>query len=324
MDIFKNKKILIVGDVMLDSYIFGNVERISPEAPVPIIEKQKKENKLGGAANVASNIKNLGGTPILCSVIGNDRNGEIFLTELEKIGISTKYIIKSNDRITTNKTRIIGNNYQMLRIDDEIKKELNSNDNDIFLEKIYNIIENEKIDCVLFQDYDKGVLTNYNIPVIILYSKHYNIPIAVDPKKNNFSYYNNVTIFKPNFNEFKDSIDLVISDKNELLKIGSNKLHNKGIDIVFITLGGEGIFLSYKKDNKIINKTFSGIKKNVIDVAGAGDTVISVIVMLFGEIDIEEIAKISNLAGSIACEEIGVAIIDKEKLLNEYDKRRTL
>jgi D-glycero-beta-D-manno-heptose-7-phosphate kinase len=320
MDLFKNKKILIVGDVMLDSYLFGNVERISPEAPVPIVDIIVKQDKLGGAANVASNIKNLGGTPILCSVIGKDQKGDIFISLLKKMKISTNYIYQSQNRITTNKTRIIGNNHQMLRIDEEIKNELNS-DESLYISMVRNAIKNENFDCILFQDYDKGVLNPEIISNIITIAKTEKIPTIVDPKKNNYSHYNNVTLFKPNFKEFKESLNLSNLDKlnrKELLVKGAETLHKKGIEIVFITLSENGIFISYKKDKKLINKIIPGVPRDVVDVSGAGDTVASVTAMLINDLSIEEIANIANLAGGIVCEEVGVEPINKERLLKEY------
>jgi rfaE bifunctional protein kinase chain/domain len=316
MNLFKNKNILIIGDIMLDSYLFGDVERISPEAPVPIIDVKNKQNKLGGASNVATNIKNLGGNPILCSVIGKDQNGDILLSLLTEI-CSTSYIYQSKNRITTNKTRIIGNNHQMLRIDEEIKSELNSEDQDHFLTLIDNSLD-KKIDCILFQDYDKGVINESIITKISIKAAFSKIPIIVDPKKKNFSNYKNIKLFKPNFKEFKEGLNLIGSNKDKLLKDGSEILHQKGIEIVFITLSEDGIFVSYKKENEIINKIIPGTARDVADVSGAGDTVISVIAMLLNDIDIEEIAKIANFAGGIVCEEIGVVPIDKEKLLKEY------
>jgi len=302
---------------MLDSYFFGNVDRISPEAPVPIVDIIKKENKLGGAANVAYNIKNLGGTPILCSVIGKDNNGDAILSLLKEKEISTNYIIQSSIRITTNKTRIIGNKCQILRIDEEITEDLN-NESDNLISLVISTIENEHVDCVLFQDYDKGVLNENIIKIIIEKANSLGISILVDPKKKNFNYYENIKLFKPNFKEFKESINLNISDKNELLKEGSIILHNKGINIIFITLSENGIFISYKKEGKIISKIIPTTQRNIIDVSGAGDSVISVLSMLINDIEIEEIAKISNLAGGIACEKVGVVSIDKNRLLNEY------
>lgn len=316
MGLFKNKNILIIGDIMLDSYLFGDVERISPEAPVPIIDIKTKQNKLGGAANVATNIRNLGGNPILCSVIGNDQNGNILLSLLTEI-CSTSYIYQSENRITTNKTRVIGNNHQMLRIDEEIKSELNSEDQDHFLTLIDKALD-QNIDCILFQDYDKGVINESIIEIMCDKATKLNIHVIVDPKKKNFSNYKNVKLFKPNFKELKEGLNLSGSDKEKILEIGSKILHERGIEIVFITLSENGIFVSYKNKELLISKIIPGTAINVVDVSGAGDTVISVIAMLLNDIDIEEISKISNLAGGIVCEEIGVVPIDKEKLLKEY------
>ena len=303
---------------MVDSYLFGNVERISPEAPVPIVDITNKQNKLGGAANVATNIKNLGGTPILCSFIGEDENGEVFLSLLKNLNISTEYIYKLKSRITTNKTRIIGNNHQMLRVDEEFKDELNKQDQVYLLIIINKIIKNKKVDCILIEDYDKGIINKYIIKQLSNISKVLNIPIIVDPKKKNFSFYENIKLFKPNLKELKEGLNLSNSNITELLETGSSILHSRGIEIVFITLSENGIFLSYNKDNKIINKIIPSTPREVVDVSGAGDTVISVISMLLNDLDIEEIAKISNIAGGIVCEEVGVVPIDKEKLLKEY------
>ena len=312
MELFKNKKILIIGDVMLDSYLFGNVERISPEAPVPIVDITNKQNKLGGAANVATNIENLGGTSILCTIIGKDNNSDIFLSLLKKAGLTNSYILQTHNRITTNKTRIIGNNHQMLRVDEELKTELLLDDQYNFLCLVDDVFDHEKIDCVIFEDYDKGVLNKDVITTVINKAQELNIPIIVDPKKKNFPHYKNVTLFKPNLKEFRESIGLSLEE-------GSKILHDNGIEIVFVTLSENGIFISYKKANEIINKIIPGISREVVDVSGAGDTVISVVSMLINDIDIEEIAKISNIAGGIVCEEVGVVPIDLTKLLKEYD-----
>jgi len=303
---------------MLDSYLFGNVERISPEAPVPIVNILSKEDKLGGAANVATNIKNLGGTPILCSVIGKDQKGDTFLSTLKKLNIKDDYILQSENRITTVKTRVIGNSHQMLRIDEEIKDEL-IDDQEKFIKIIDDAINKEKIDCILLQDYDKGIINEDIIKFVVKKAKSLNIPTIVDPKRKNFHNYKNITLFKPNFKEFKDGLNLILSDKIETLKKGSKILHKRGIEIIFVTLSEEGIFVSYKKDKDTISKIIPGIPREVVDVSGAGDTVISVVSMLINDMNIEEIAKISNIAGGIVCEEIGVVSIDKDKLLKEYE-----
>ena len=320
MELFKNKKILIIGDVMIDSYLFGNVERISPEAPVPIVDIIVKQDKLGGAANVASNILNLGGTPILCSTIGKDQKGELFLSIIKKLKMSTKYICQSNNRITTTKTRIIGNNHQMLRIDEEIKNTINNNEEENLLSMINEAIINENIDSILFQDYDKGVLNKNIIHKTINIAKSYNIPVIVDPKKINFLEYKNSTLFKPNYKEFKEGLNLYGNNRIEILEKGSKILHNNGIKIIFVTLSENGIYISYKDKKNIISKIIPGIPRDVVDVSGAGDTVASVASMLINDINIEEIAKISNIAGGLVCEEIGVVPIDRKKLLKEYKK----
>jgi len=205
----------------------------------------------------------------------------------------------------------------MLRVDEEIKTELDKDQHKVFI-LLNNIFENEKIDCVLLQDYDKGILNESMINYITITANSLNIPIIVDPKKINFSFYKNITLFKPNFKEFKESINIVNSNKLELLRNGSLELHKKGIEIVFITLSENGIFVSYKKDNIIISKIIPATIRDISDVSGAGDTVASVVSMLLNDIDIEEIAKISNMAGGIVCEDIGVIPINKNKLLNEY------
>jgi len=323
MVLFKNKNVLIIGDVMVDSYLFGDVNRISPEAPVPIVDVIVKQEKLGGAANVAANIKNLGGTPILCSIIGRDQKADVLLSLLKNMKINTSYIYKSKNRITTNKTRIIGNNHQMLRIDDEIKSELGKDQNDFIL-IINKIFETNKIDCILLQDYDKGIINETIISLITIKAQSLNIPIVVDPKKNNFSHYKNITLFKPNFKEFREGLNIKNTNRIEALKNGSKILHKQGVEIVFVTLSENGIFISYKKDKKIISKIIPTEHSiDVVDVSGAGDTVASIAAMTINNIDIDDIAKISNIAGGIVCEEIGVVPINKKKLLEKLNESNT-
>jgi len=171
----------------------------------------------------------------------------------------------------------------------------------------------------LFQDYDKGVINEKIINEIIEKANFLNLPILVDPKKKNFSNYKNVKLFKPNLKELKEGLNLTTTDRTELLESGAKILHERGIEIVFITLSENGIFVSYKKDGKIINKIIPGIARDVADVSGAGDVCISIISVLLGELDIEKIAKIANIAGGMACEEIGVVTINKEKLMREIN-----
>ena len=193
---------------MIDSYYFGKVDRISPEAPVPVVAVEKKENRLGGAANVALNIQALGATPVLCSVIGNDSDSILFDELLSQSSLSNAGIIKSEGRITTVKTRVIGNKHQVLRVDSENDSPLSSNETRQLFEKTASLIETSKIDVVIFEDYDKGVITAELIEQVVSFCNKKNIPTTVDPKKRNFSAYQNVTLFKPNLKELKEMVDL--------------------------------------------------------------------------------------------------------------------
>ena len=196
----------------------------------------------------------------------------------------------------------------------------NIQDQKLFLSLVDNIINNNDIDCILFQDYDKGMLNEFSITQIIKKANKSNIPTVVDPKKKNFSFYKNVTLFKPNFKELKEGLNIQGNKRKLILEESAKILHSQNIDNVFITLSENGIFVSYKNKNKFISKIIPGTPRNVADVSGAGDTVAAVASMLLNDINIEEIAKISNMAGGIVCEQVGVVPIDKEKLLKEYNE----
>ncbi len=321
---FQNKKILVVGDVMMDAYLWGKVERISPEAPVPIVSVTNRENRLGGAANVAINIKSMGAEPILCSAIGNDQKADEFINLLEDNNITSKGIFKSNDRITTTKFRVIGNNYQMLRVDEEITAELTDNDKNDLYSIISENIKKNKIDALIFQDYNKGVLTSGLIRKIIALANNKEITIIADPKKKNFDAYQNITLLKPNLKELKDGLNLEFNAGNiQELSNAVEVLHKKqNIRIVLATLSEKGIFVSnYLNNNEYTQELIPAHFRSISDVSGAGDTVVSV-AALFHTTDFEpvDIAKISNLAGGIVCEEVGVVPIDKNRLFNEAIK----
>ena len=202
---FGHQKVLIIGDVMIDSYIFGHVDRISPEAPVPVVAVKERTHRLGGAANVALNIRAMGAQPILCSVIGKDAKAITFLELLNKREMSPVGIIQSKDRITTTKFRIIGNSTQMLRVDEEIDHPLNLNDKNNLLKKVDQILKEESIDVIIFQDYDKGVIDKEVIQKVRVMAG--SIPIVVDPKKRNFHHFKNITLFKPNLKELREGIN---------------------------------------------------------------------------------------------------------------------
>lgn len=313
---FNKLNVLIVGDVMIDAYYFGKVDRISPEAPVPVVSVQRKENRLGGAANVALNIQELGANPILCSVIGNDDDAVIFDKLLASKKLSNQGIIKSNNRITTVKTRIIGNNHQMLRVDAEMDNDLIDQDKAELIAKIIAIINQQKIDAVVFEDYDKGIISPIVIEEVVNICNEKNIPTTVDPKKRNFLHYHNVSLFKPNLKELKEGLNIEINPK-ELEDVSTavtqlnNQLNNK---ITFITLSEHGVYIA--NQNKQHHE--KAHVRNISDVSGAGDTVISVATLCLAlKQPIEIIAALSNLAGGIVCEKVGVVPIQKDELLAE-------
>lgn len=311
---------MIIGDVMIDSYKWGKVERISPEAPVPICSVNKIENRMGGAGNVALNIKALGGTPILCSVVGKDGSGDTLLQLMKEENMSTDNIVKSNYRPTTIKTRIIGNNVQMLRVDNENTDYLNEEEENLLMEKILSVLDKQKIDVIIFQDYDKGVITKNIIQKTINKAKEKNIPTCVDPKHRNFSLYKEVTLFKPNLKELKEGLKIEFTLPSlDNLTDAALLLHGKQrIDRIFITLSEYGLFFADYSKTKAEIKQLPANVRNIADVSGAGDTVISVASLCLAlNLPNEEIAKISNLAGGLVCEYVGVVPIEKERLYRE-------
>lgn len=317
---FNNLNVVVIGDIMVDSYQWGKVERISPEAPVPICAVTKIENRLGGAGNVALNLKAMGANPILCSVIGEDSNGENLLHLMQQEGMTTDYILQSTDRPTTTKTRIIGNNSQMLRIDNESIETLDRKEETAFLKRIESLFSKMKIDVVIFQDYDKGVITERVITTTTSQANKKNIPITVDPKHRNFSLYKDVAMFKPNLKELKEGLKIEFDKPTqENLENASLLLKDKQrIEKVFITLSEYGVFFAdYSKKQAEVVLLPANVRK-IADVSGAGDTVISVASLCLAlDIEPKEIAKISNLAGGLVCEEVGVVPINKDRLYRE-------
>ncbi|MDT8394319.1 MAG: bifunctional ADP-heptose synthase [Bacteroidales bacterium] len=320
---FTGKRVMIVGDVMVDSYLWGVVDRISPEAPVPIVDVSHREERLGGAANVAVNIKALGAIPVLCSVIGTDIKGDAFLRILQEDGMPDKGIFRSEGRITTTKFRIIGNNSQLLRVDEEDTHDLDPADESDFLAKCLPIIASGAMDAVIIQDYNKGILTPKVIETLIANARAEGIPVIVDPKKKNFDLYRGVTLFKPNLKELKEGmkIDFVEPDEKVLADTASLLSERINASIAMITLSEKGIFISADRDGKKENYLLPAHIRNIADVSGAGDTVVSVASLCLAvNAPVKDIAAVSNLAGGIVCEKIGVVPIDKERLLEELAK----
>lgn len=317
---FNSLTALIIGDVMIDAYYWGKVERISPEAPVPVVQVQKRENRLGGAANVALNVKSLGAKAIICSVVGDGSKGDIFRSTLKENHFSTEGIIDSNERMTTVKTRVISQGHHLLRVDEEITTPLSKTEERHLLNAVKSILDKQKVDVIIFEDYNKGVLTEHVITTVIDLAKAKNIPTAVDPKKDNFLAYKNVTLFKPNLKELREGLRVEFDKSDRVgLESAMNSLNEKlGNDITMVTLSELGIIT--KDKNGFIHE--QAHQRKIMDVSGAGDTVIGVASLaLAAGADTATFTKLANLAGGLVCEKVGVVSIDKDVLLKEAASR---
>ncbi|WP_372640116.1 bifunctional heptose 7-phosphate kinase/heptose 1-phosphate adenyltransferase [Ancylomarina sp.] len=313
---FSDYNILIIGDVMVDAYAWGEVDRISPEAPVPIFSCSSRENRLGGAANVALNIKSLGANPILCSVIGDDDRGKDFVKLLSEIQQEQSGIVVSSHRRTTVKTRFISNNQHVIRIDEEDTHELADETEKAFIEHVLDLMNSQTIHAIVFEDYDKGLITKKLIETVTSKAKELGIPVSVDPKKRHYLDYKNVTLFKPNFKEFLEGSNLILKkgDIDGLFRAAKQFQTEMGVDKLLITLSELGVFIS----NENTYEHIPAVVRKIADVSGAGDTVISVATLcLAAGMSAAEIAAISNLAGGIVCEIPVVVPIDKAQLLAE-------
>lgn len=315
-DHFAQQRILVVGDVMIDAYMRGSVTRVSPEAPVPIVNLKKTEDRLGGAANVALNLASLGAEPILCSIVGDDNGARTFFELLKNRGLSEMGILKSPQRMTTIKTRVIGNNQHLLRIDEEILEDITKEEEQQFIERVKHLLDNG-IHAMIIEDYNKGLLTPTVIETIIALANDRKIPVTVDPKKDNFFAYKNVTLFKPNLKELKEGVGasgLNVNDRalfETAVEQVEAKLNN---EITLVTLSENGVFVKNRKEKKYIPAHI----RNIADVSGAGDTVIAVATLcLAAGLEIGVLADIANLSGGLVCEVSGVVPIDGELLKAE-------
>jgi rfaE bifunctional protein kinase chain/domain len=312
---FNHLNIIIIGDVMLDSYIWGSVDRISPEAPVPVVNVLKQEKRLGGAANVALNIQALGANPILCSVIGDDEEANHLENLLQQQGMTTKGIIRATKRITTIKHRVLAGSQHLLRIDSEVDTPIQQAESDLLINKIKELAKNAH--AIIFEDYDKGVLTAQNITEIISFANQNKIPTIVDPKKRNFWAYRHTTLFKPNLKELREGLKMEIEVEKNLASAVAKFRQEMMIDIAFITLSEKGIFIA----NEIETHRLAAHAREITDVSGAGDTVVSIAALCVAlKLTVLEIAKLANLGGGLVCESLGVVPINKEKLFLEAQK----
>jgi len=313
---FDGKRIAVIGDMMLDGYFWGDVKRISPEAPVPVLEVEEEFFRFGGAANVALNILTLGGIPVPIGVIGYDNYGTIFTSLLKERNIEDDGIIIDEERPTTTKTRVIANNQHVVRIDKESKVYINGEIEQKIISYLKSVLD--KIDGIILQDYNKGILTPSLINEIISQSNKKNILITVDPKFDNFFEYKNVTVFKPNRKETESVLGSRIKTDTDISAAGNELLEKLNSDYVLLTLGEGGIAVFEKggKENRMPTKA-----RKVADVSGAGDTVISTLtIALAAGADIYEACVLANYAAGIVCGEVGIVPIEKEKLFETVMK----
>lgn len=309
---FKNIKIAVIGDMMLDCYFWGDVKRISPEAPVPVVEVENEFYRFGGAANVALNIQKLGGVPLPIGIIGYDNYGTIFTSLIKETDISDDGIFVDESRPTTTKTRVIAGSQHVVRIDKESKLYLNKS----VQNKVYEYLKKniKDLDGIILEDYNKGVLSHSLIEKVIKLANDNNVLISVDPKFNNFFAFKNVTVFKPNRKEAEDVLGMKIRSSEDISNAGKKLLEKLNSRYILLTLGEGGIAV-FEKDKP--EKRMSTKAREVADVSGAGDTLIATITMaLAAKANILEASYLANYAGGLVCEEVGIVPIELDKLFS--------
>lgn len=305
---------LVIGDAMVDTYLWGKVDRVSPEAPIPIVSITNRESRLGGAANVSLNLQSLGATPVLFSVIGDDDKGRKFKKLLEKHQLTSEGIFVDANRITTVKSRIIGKGQHIARVDEESVDFISNEIEQSLIAGIQKEIEQNRVDVIIFVDYDKGAVTPTLFEAVNNMAIEKGIPTAVDPKKRNFRHYKNVGLFKPNFKEFVDGIGLPIEKGDfKMLRTVAQELKEKNnFKLIFVTLSELGVFIS----NGVKEQYYPAVIRHIADVSGAGDTVISVASLaLAAKLPPKIMAMMSNIAGGLVCENLGVVPVDKNQLM---------
>jgi len=315
---FSKLKVGVIGDVMLDTYMWGRVDRISPEAPVPVVQLEEKEYRIGGAGNVALNCHSLGSQVFILSLTGDDTEGLLLEELFNENMIDTSYLLKSPSRITTTKTRIISRNQQMIRLDNEVTVDLDPKSEELLLQQVRFFIQTHDPNVMIFEDYNKGTLTERIIQEVITICKEAGVLTAVDPKRKNFFAYHHADIFKPNLGEVKQGLNLLIDEVNNSL-LSKIHLELKNVlehNISFITLSDKGVF--YQKDG--LAKIIPSHLRNIADVSGAGDTVIAVAALVYTATqNVHLMAEVANIAGGLGCEEVGTVAIDKSRLQRECE-----
>jgi rfaE bifunctional protein kinase chain/domain len=311
LDNFRGKKIAVVGDLMLDRYYWGSVQRVSPEAPVPVVEVESESIRLGGAANVASNIQALGGEPILVGLIGNDHVGQLLLEMLKERNLSAQGVVVDGSRPTTIKTRIIAHGQHVVRIDNESKADCPDHLVSGLVDAVrYNIRD---IDGIVIEDYNKGVVTAQVIRQVIAVANKYDKIVTVDPKFNNFTEYKGVTVFKPNRREVEEVLGGRLKSIDDVVSAGQRLLSMLSAQNVLLTRGEQGMSLFEANGNTMHIPTMA---EHVQDVSGAGDTVIATLTMaLAGGAGIGEACVLANCAGGVVVGEVGIVPIDPARLV---------
>ena len=309
---FGDCKVLVFGDLMLDRYLIGNVERESPEAPVPILLQDSFDERPGGAANVAMNIHSLGAQVIIAGAIGSDAAGSTLIDRLSKAGIDCKSIITVKDRPTTTKTRIMQSSNHLLRVDRESTNPLLDQDRSKLVSIVLRLLEEENIDLLLFQDYDKGVLTNNTIQPLLDYCKRNSIITGADPKISNFFEYKGVDFFKPNLKELHHALDFNNQNLEEIMSACETLYRSNNSKFVMVTLSDKGLVIV--EQGKAVHFPVEAIDDP--DVCGAGDAVFALVSLLLKKgASATLIGSIANAAGVQICEKPGVVPLDKEALI---------
>lgn len=315
---FGQKRILVLGDIILDHYVWGKVERISQEAPVPVIEAQKEEWRLGGAANVALNIRDLGAEVDLIGIVGTDASAEILRQLLQSKGISTDGLISDAGRSTTLKTRIGADNQQIVRIDYENKADISPDLETTVLDQLDKSLPS--CSALLIEDYNKGLLTQKVIVTAIASAIKHGVPVTVDPKQKHFFCYKGVDIFKPNFKEMQTNLGLTFEDEAAFVEASENLRKEMGVAYLVVTRGSQGLYIfAGEKEPKHL-PTYA---KEVFDVSGAGDTVISAMTLAYAcGSGIDLAAQIANHAAGVVCGIKGTASVSPSDILQSYNEQR--
>jgi D-beta-D-heptose 7-phosphate kinase/D-beta-D-heptose 1-phosphate adenosyltransferase len=309
LHLLKGKKILVIGDIMLDKYIWGEVFRISPEAPVPIVHVTKETYVPGGAANVANNIVSIGGEAYVCSVVGQDRSGKALVDELEKRGIKTEAIVEDGNRPTIQKIRVMGGRQQLLRMDKENSDYVDSEIEEKIIDKIKTLLSS--VDAVVISDYAKGVITEKLMENVRKYCIETKKPVIVDGKPVHKLWFKDLTIITPNTNEAIEMSGIVIKKDDDVVSVGKRLMEELNTNVL-ITRGEKGMTL-FDKEGKISDIPTKA--REVYDVSGAGDTVVGVLSLgLASGMDLNSASQIANYAAGIVVGKLGTATVSIEEL----------